>query len=293
MAMSTKGNVCPVCSDSSLRWSSEWDGMLCGDCKSVTYPKSKGKTYDQNYYDRGYQGILMRLVDKFSFWDRYKTLGLKRSDKILEIGFGEGKFLKGLNIRGFDVFGLELSSYARENMEKILGKRRVYKSVEQIDEKFDVILMYHVLEHVDNPRKYVEELVGVLSPNGRLVVRVPNVNSWEANLAKRQWYHVDFPSHKTLFSDEGLVKMLRLVDFDELKIRRNFGEYRQVMGYSILTYFGLQLPRILLIIYQIVTIPILWIVLHLVAQHGVVEVEGRVGSSSSSIGASRGVGRFR
>lgn len=288
MAMSTKGNVCPVCTESSLRWSSEWDGMLCGGCKSVIYPKSESKVYDQSYYDRGYSGVLMRLVDRFSFWDRYKTLGLKKSDKILEIGFGEGKFLRELRSKEFRVWGLEKSDFARKMMEKVLGRDRVYKNITEIREKFDVILMYHVLEHVDNPKKYVEELANILSPNGRLVVRVPNVNSWEANLAKRNWYHVDFPNHKTLFSDDGLVKMLKLADFNNLKIRRNFGEYRQVMGYSILTYFKLQLPRILLITYQIVTIPILWIVLHLVAQHGVVEVEGRVGSSNSSKGASKG-----
>jgi SAM-dependent methyltransferase len=267
--------------------------VLCGGCGSVIYPKSEGKVYDQNYYGRGYQGILMHLVDRFSFWDRYKTLGLKKTEKILEIGFGEGKFLKELSDRGFEVYGLELSLYARENMEKVLGKRRVYKNVGQIDEKFDVVLMYHVLEHIDDPRKYVEELACVLSPNGRLVVRVPNVNSWEAELAKRQWYHVDSPNHMTLFSDEGLVKMLKLAGFDSLKIRRNFGEYRQVMGYSILSYFGIRLPRILMIIYQIVTIPILWIVLHLVAQHGVVEVEGRVGSSNSSRVASKSDDRLR
>jgi len=233
-------------------------------------------TYDKDYYDRGNKGYLMRLIDRFSFWDRYLTLGLEKNDRILEIGFGEGKFLRELNERRFRVWGVEKSEYAREKMKMALGEDKVYEDVDMIKEKFEVVVMYHVLEHIRDPKKYIKKILNILTPEGRLIVRVPNINSWEALLAGKEWYHLDYPNHQILFSEAGLVKMFEDSGYKDIKSRNYFGEYRQVFGYSILSKLGIKLNKWQMITFQLVTIPILWIFLVLMAQHGVVEVEGHM-----------------
>lgn len=278
-----KPKKCPVCkSNKSQVWKSDSKYLMCESCKSLWLNKVRNSTYDKEYYDRGKNGWLMGVVDKFSFWDRYLTLNLQRSDKVLEIGFGEGKFLRELRSKEYGVWGVERSEYARERMKKILGEKNIFNDIKSVSEKFDVVVMYHVLEHIDNPAEYIVKIMKLLSPMGRLIVRVPNIDSWEAELAGSGWYHLDYPNHQILFSEAGLVKMFEDVGYKDIKSRNFFGEYRQVLGYSILTRLGVSLNRWLMIGYQVVTIPILWIFSVLVAQHGVVEVEGRADSSRSN-----------
>lgn len=283
MDTSKKPKKCPVCSSNKRQvWKIDSRYLMCESCKSVWLNKVEDSTYDKEYYGRGKSGWLMGVVDIFSFWDRYLTLNLQKSDKVLEIGFGEGKFLRGLRKKDYSVSGVEHSEYARDRMKKILGEKNIYGDVESVSEKFEVVVMYHVLEHIDNPASYVKKVLKVLSPQGRLVVRVPNINSWEAELAGSSWYHLDYPNHKTLFSEAGLVKMFEDVGYKSISSRNFFGEYRQVMGYSILAKLDIKINKWLMVGYQIVTIPILWIFSVLVAQHGVVEVAGTADSSRSS-----------
>jgi SAM-dependent methyltransferase len=244
--------------------------------------KKSKSTYDKDYYDRGSKGWLMKVVDIFSFWDRYHTLNLSKSDRILEIGFGEGKFLKELMSKKYNVAGVEQSEYARDKMKKILGSENVFDDIEKVSGKFAVVVMYHVLEHIQEPKEYLKKIMRILIPGGRLIVRVPNVDSLEARLAGPNWYHLDYPNHQILFSEAGLIKMFEDVGFKDIKSRNYFGEYRQVLGYSILSKLGLRLNKWQLIIFQIMTIPILWIFSVLVVQHGVIEVEGKVGNSSNN-----------
>jgi SAM-dependent methyltransferase len=251
-------------------------------CKSVWLEKKAKSTYDKDYYDRGSKSWLMKVVDIFSFWDRYYTLNLSKSDRILEIGFGEGKFLKELMSRKYNVAGVEQSEYARDKMKKILGSENVFGDIGKVLGKFEVVVMYHVLEHIQEPKEYLKKIMRILTPGGRLIVRVPNIDSLEARLAGPNWYHLDFPNHQILFGEVGLVKMFEDVGYKDIKSRNYFGEYRQVLGYSILTKLGIKLSKPLMIIYQLLTIPILWIFSVLVVQHGVIEVEGKVGSSSNS-----------
>ncbi|MBI2465052.1 class I SAM-dependent methyltransferase [Candidatus Shapirobacteria bacterium] len=278
MATQKKQRKCLVCeSDNTRQWKIDSSFVECLQCRSVSMSGVVKSVYDKEYYGRSKSGWLMNIVDKFAFWDRYQTLSLSKNDKVLEIGFGEGKFLKALKSMGYRVFGVEKSKYARRQIENVLGKDHLFDDIDKVKEKFELVVMYHVLEHIEKPAEYIRKILGILSPTGRLVVRVPNVESWEAKLAGANWYHLDYPNHQTLFSEAGLLKMFEDVGFKDIKSRNYFGEYRQVMGYSILSKFGFKLTIPTMIVFQTITIPILWIFSVLVAQHGVVEVEGKSG----------------
>lgn len=283
MAIPMNLKKCQVCeSENNLEWSINTNFLECSKCKSVWLEKKAKSTYDKDYYDRGSKSWLMKVIDIFSFWDRYLTLDLQKSDKVLEIGFGEGKLLRELKTRGYVVSGVEQSEYARERMKKLIGSKNVFDDIDKVSGKYDVVVMYHVLEHIQEPKKYIKKIMRILTPGGRLIVRVPNIDSLEARLAGADWYHLDYPNHQILFSEAGLIKMFEDVGFKDIKSRNFFGEYRQVLGYSILSKLGLKLNRWLMMIYQVVTIPVLWIFSVLVVQHGVVEVEGKVGNSSNN-----------
>ncbi|MFZ2153316.1 MAG: methyltransferase domain-containing protein [Microgenomates group bacterium] len=263
----------------------------CPECGSLRLLKkvAESQLYQGKYYTRGVNVWWMGIIDWLSFWDRYRTLNLKSTDKILEIGFGGGKMINELNKRLYKVYGIDKSKWARDNLSNKIGKGKVFASLDSFKMKFDVVLMYQVLEHIENPDAFLVKLTRYLNNGAKLVVRVPNVNSWEADLAGINWYHADYPYHKFLFSDHGLIRLFERCGYTDILVKNNMLEYRQVLGYSILTKFNIHLPRRLMVVFQIVTIPILWIVSALMAQHGVVEVEGTFHSSNSSRVANKSV----
>jgi SAM-dependent methyltransferase len=73
---------------------------------------------------------------------------------------------------------------------------------------FAGITMFHVLEHVHDPRAYLEAARELLAPDGRLVVQVPNAASWQFRLLGRWWSGVDVPRHLFDFRDRDVEKLL-------------------------------------------------------------------------------------
>jgi SAM-dependent methyltransferase len=238
--------------------------------------------YDREYYARGKSGRWMKLINVLSFWDRYWRLEISKNSKIVEIGFGNGDFVRNLFLRGFDIYGCDISKFSRAKLAKSIGSGRVMSDLSEADGMFDLVLMFQVLEHIVDPVAYLEKVIRKMRANGKLVIRIPVVDSWEAGLAGKDWYHIDYPNHVTLFTELGAVKLLERVGFKNVTVSKNLFEYRQVLGYSLLTKFGIRLTTIPMIIYQLVTIPILWIFSVLGRQHGVVEIVGTIHSARRS-----------
>jgi SAM-dependent methyltransferase len=78
---------------------------------------------------------------------------------------------------------------------------------------FDVITMWHVLEHVMNPVEVLAELRSLLKPDGVLVVSVPNFASWQSEVFKGGWFHLDPPRHVLQFEPDTLADCLRRAGF--------------------------------------------------------------------------------
>jgi SAM-dependent methyltransferase len=73
---------------------------------------------------------------------------------------------------------------------------------------FDLVILWHVLEHVQSPRDMVREVARILKPGGTLLVAVPNFGSWEAQWSRDRWFHLDVPRHLTHFTPKTLGRML-------------------------------------------------------------------------------------
>ena len=126
--------------------------------------------------------------------------------KILDIGAGTGDFLAFVKQNGWQTIGVEPSQKAKE----IALKKEVEfanETSELENQSFDIITMWHVLEHVPDLEKQIHELKRLLKPNGTLIVAAPNFKSFDANHYKEFWAAYDVPIHFWHFSKTA-IKLL-------------------------------------------------------------------------------------
>jgi SAM-dependent methyltransferase len=141
---------------------------------------------------------------------RFVTQALARGP-VLDVGCGGGLFLGMMRERGYAVVGLDFSREAAA----IAWKRQQAPAVcgDLVNAplragSFAGIAMFHVLEHLRDPRAYLEAARELLAPDGRLVVQVPNAASWQFRLLGRRWSGVDVPRHLFDFRDRDVERLL-------------------------------------------------------------------------------------
>lgn len=132
---------------------------------------------------------------------------------LLDIGAGTGDFLNQAKKSGWEVTGIEPSAAARKRaFEKGINLFEVEAEVE--DRKFDVITMWHVLEHVPDVEKQIEWIKNHLSTDGVLIVAVPNFNSYDAKYYKNFWAAWDVPRHLHHFSSKSIKTLFEKNGFN-------------------------------------------------------------------------------
>ena len=152
-------------------------------------------------FDKIYQ-----IVRNYTLRKKIKLIkSFELSEKlILDIGAGTGDFLVQCKKSGWKVEGVEPSKNARDLAEHKLGIKLKTQISELGTEKYDVITMWHVLEHVPNLIDYVSQLNGLLKPKGTLVVAVPNHKSFDAANYGKHWAAYDVPRHLWHFSQRAI-----------------------------------------------------------------------------------------
>lgn len=144
----------------------------------------------------------------------------KKSGSLLDIGCAAGTFLLSMReVDGWHVTGVELSKdvakLARERYDlDVFGG--TLEEANFADKQFDVITMWDVLEHVHDPTATLNEISRILKPDGLLLVRVPNLASWDAKLFDRHWAGFDAPRHLYVFTPQTVEQLLAQTGFDVL-----------------------------------------------------------------------------
>ena len=137
--------------------------------------------------------------------------------KILDIGAGVGDFLSVAKNNGWDTTGIEPSDKA-----KAIAKSKGVTFVESLSElpnnSFDVITMWHVLEHVPNLEHQIAELKRLIKPDGTVIIAVPNFNSFDANYYGHFWAAYDVPIHLWHFSKKAIEKLFAKENFELKKV---------------------------------------------------------------------------
>lgn len=153
--------------------------------------------------DKIYQQVKKYMLVKKLSWieKKYPSKG-----KILDIGAGTGDFLVEAKNRGWKVYGIEPDVNAR-NLSLGKGIKLSENTDNFKSEKFDVITMWHVLEHVYDLKNQIVELEHLLKKNGLLIIAVPNFQSYDAKHYKEFWAAYDVPRHLWHFSQSGLKQL--------------------------------------------------------------------------------------
>jgi len=192
----------------------------------VTTPQPKeedlGKYYESEDYI-SHSDTKKSLIDKLYHWVRNYTVKKKvklinsfnaEEKSILDIGAGTGDFLAACKNDKWKVTGVEPNENARAIAKSKISnsKFQIFDDIQKLtleskEKTFDVITMWHVLEHVPNLNAYVSNLKTLLKPNGTLIVAVPNFKSYDANYYKEFWAAYDVPRHLWHFSKKSISNL--------------------------------------------------------------------------------------
>lgn len=149
-----------------------------------------------------------------------RLLSLLRSDtRLLELGYGSGAFLEAVRPYVGEVIGVEPDTASRDWIERQVRGVAVMERVTNVlheAKQFDLVVLFHVLEHVSDPVCFLQSLRQLLRPNARLVIEVPNIDDvlvavYQIPAYLRFYYQ---KAHLYYFSRDTLAIMLNQAGFD-------------------------------------------------------------------------------
>ena len=211
------------------------DYLVSGETFSILWDESKGfaATNPQPFADKlgsyyeseayishnesqqSVVGFLYRFARKYMFrikHNMFKKL-LPGDATILDYGCGTGGFLEYTSSKSYKSFGVETNANARD---QAIGKNlNIAESWEKLSqEKFNLICMWHVLEHVSDLDQCVQEIQKRLNTNDILLIAVPNLNAFDALHYAEFWAAFDVPRHLWHFSQSGIKQLIEPNGFD-------------------------------------------------------------------------------
>jgi len=229
---------CPICSSNTFtpyltakdRTASHQNFNLqkCSACGFlITNPRpdihSIGEFYKSEKYI-SHTGANKTLLDKIYLQARKLTLRwkltlinqYKKSGILLDYGCGTGEFVDRMQTNGWQTTGVEPSDAARRKAIE-LSNSSIVPSLLEINHKFDVITLWHVLEHVHDLNAKIAELKDRLKDDGIIFIAVPNHESADAMHYKDNWAGYDVPRHVWHFSKTNMQQLLDKHGFTLIK----------------------------------------------------------------------------
>ena len=182
------------------------------------------------HYPRWYRRYNPLVIGTLTFFYKMRVRRwcrrIEKPGSALEIGCGDGFMLNALRSHGWKVAGTErteqMASFARDR----LGIPVYVEPSNPIppNEKFDLVVMCQVLEHLHDPVAQLCHAASLLSPDGIIVVGVPNFASWQSSYGKASWLHLDVPRHLIHFSPHSIDETaqragleVRSIDFSSME----------------------------------------------------------------------------
>lgn len=192
-------------------------------------PYAMDHTGPTNWHSRRMRQIQLNFVEKYQ-----PTTG-----RLLDIGSATGSFLAVARDGGWIVQGIELSAEAAEHARETYGLDTKVGPAEDtlVESKaYDVITMWDVLEHLQDPRKTLSKCHEALKSAGILIMSIPNLTSYDAYLFGSAWVGWEVPRHLYYFDDNSLERLLDEIGFSIIG-RESFLGGRGVFEISLMTRF--------------------------------------------------------
>jgi len=192
---------------------------VCGFGVTEPLPGSLDRYYPTRYRRfnalaaRVLHGLYLRRVD--GWLRRLPPTGLA-----LEVGAGTGWMLRALRERGWRALGNErsleaaLAARAAAGVPIFVGDLGAVRPAPALD----LVIMFHVLEHLADPLAELRAVARRLRPGGALVLGLPNIASWQARLAGRHWMHLDVPRHLCHFTPDSIERALAVSGYRMTRI---------------------------------------------------------------------------
>lgn len=199
--------------------------VKCRNCGLVYInPRLTKDEYDKFYYEEYYGptkiffNYLMNVCNRIILLSKTRKIEMfKKRGCILDFGCGNGNFLFAMRKRGWETYGVEPC----QSILRKLGNDNIKSNLEEFqfpDKYFDVITLWHVFEHLLEPKKILRNLHRFLNEDGILFIALPNFHSLEARISKKKWFHLDLPRHSYHYSPETITRMLDKTGFKIIKV---------------------------------------------------------------------------
>lgn len=225
--LATSSKACGLCSaeDPELKFRRfGFDIVQCRGCGLVYLahrmtPEEISSFYSREYFAGGEdrKGYADYVGDReslrFSFRRKIEKIErLRRPGRILDIGCAAGYFLEEARDRGWDVYGQEVSAYAGGVARQTLGPDRVFvghlDAISLPEDSVDVVTMWDVIEHLDEPLEVLDRVRRLLKDGGLLVLCTGDTDSWLARLQGRHSRIFNPPQHLYFYSRRSIAKLL-------------------------------------------------------------------------------------
>ena len=241
--------TCPACGETEIRVLFDATDRLyrttpkifhlveCSNCRLIRLHPWPSAGELRTYYPDGYwfapgRDTASRLEEayrRFVLRDHLSFVmqAVEDSDEdgiVLDVGCGGGLLLGRLQQLGLRVAGLDNSTSAASAAWTSNQVRVVCGDLSQSPLRSgscSVVTMFHVLEHLPNAASYISAARELLTPNGRLVVQVPNASSWQFLLLGAHWNGIDVPRHLVNYRESDLKNLLDRCGFQVVR-RKNF-----------------------------------------------------------------------
>ncbi|MBD8488653.1 class I SAM-dependent methyltransferase [Echinicola sp. CAU 1574] len=202
-----------------------FDYLECNNCKAiqiVDVPKNLGEYYPKDYYSLGeintsswvsrflktshfriFKATKLKYFKHYHYGDWLQELNLPFSSKIADVGCGNGQLLYEWSVSGYTSL-VGIDPFISRSREIKPGLKLLKKSIFDVQESFDCIMMHHSFEHMDNPRQVMKKAVELLNEGGQLLIRIPLADKEAWRHYGADWVQLDAPRHIFLHSEKSI-----------------------------------------------------------------------------------------
>lgn len=230
---------CPICgSERILNYLKDYHYLKeCKDCKIIfTHPLHKGlaEAPGEDYYI----GNEKQLRYRVKLWRRRLKIVKKfcKSGELLDVGTGDGLFLKVAKTANLNVCGTEISSSAVRVAKNLYDLDIHLAEIENAnfeENSFDAITIWHVIEHVRNPLEVLKKLYKLSKPGATVFVATPNLDKYLARIIYRLMRNKPYPfyslkgeQHLFHFTESTLKKIIKKAGFNIIYSGVDFASFR-------------------------------------------------------------------